>query len=334
MLLAAVHTSAQNVSQIQLLYEPVLLYPYMIVTLTGSNAFLLGVEQRKAVADFSKKYGETAIERIDGSGVSPAQLKSMMQSGSLFSTNRMILVTGVATNKLLGERIEDVLKADSQDIELIFIEPKFDKRSILFKTLKKNTEFHEYSVLDETSLSRWVVESTKQQGGIIDSSDARYLVQRVGTDQLRLSNELAKLVTYKSQISRHSIDELTQQTPQSTTFSLLDAAFSGNSKLALKIYEEQRKQKVEPQAIMGMIAWQLHILALVKAASQRGADEIAAQAKVSPFVVRKTMGLARGISLTDIKKLVSRTLLLDIRLKKDAIDADDAIKQLLLEITS
>lgn len=304
----------------------------MIVTLTGDNAFLLGSEYRRLVAEFSKQYGATAIERIDGAAVVPNQLQSLMQSGSLFSTKRMLVVSAIAGNKQLGEQIDNVLKADNSDIELIFVEPKFDKRSVLYKALKKKTDFREHNDLDANGLSRWAVEGAKQRGGTISSNDARYLVQRVGPDQLRLANELDKLVTYKPQISQSSIDELTELTPQSTTFSLLDAAFAGRAEQALKIYDEQRKQKIEPQAIIGMIAWQLHVLALVKTAGQRSPEEIAKESKVNPFVVRKTAGLARGISLADVKKLVSQTLSLDIRLKKDAIDADDAVKQLILEI--
>src|SRR3546814_19438404 len=62
-------------------------------------------------------------------------------------------------------------------------------------------------------------------------------------------------------------------TPQSTIFELLDAALSGNTRRALELYEEQRSMKVEPQQIIAMLAWQLHVLAVVKAAGERRSEE-------------------------------------------------------------
>ena len=304
----------------------------MIVTLTGDNAFMLGSESNRFIAEFTNKYGSTAIERIDGLSVVPNQLQSLMQSGSLFSTKRMMVVSAIAGNKQLGEQIDNVIGADNPDIELLFIEPKFDKRSVLYKVLKNKTDLREFNQLDAIALSKWVIDRTKQQGGEISSIDAKYLVQRIGLDQLRLANELEKLITYNPQVNKISIDELTDLTPQSSTFSLMDAAFAGDGAQALKIYDEQRKQKIEPMAVIGMIAWQLHVLALVKTAGQRNLDEIAREAKVNPFVVRKTINLARRTNLSDIKKLVGLTLSLDVRLKKDSIDADDAVSQLILEI--
>ncbi len=72
------------------------------------------------------------------------------------------------------------------------------------------------------------------------SKDAKYLVMRVGANQQTLSNELAKLLSYDKAITRQTIDLLTEQTPQSTIFELLDAAFAGNSKKAMELYAEQR----------------------------------------------------------------------------------------------
>jgi DNA polymerase III delta subunit len=89
---------------------------------------------------------------------------------------------------------------------------------------------------------------------------------------------------------------------------------------------------VEPQAILAMIAWQLHVLALIKTAGDRSVDVIAKEAKLNPFVVRKSQGIAQRLSLSELKDLVRRTLTLDIRLKRQAIDADDALQQLLLSM--
>src|SRR5690606_24141563 len=120
-----------------------------------------------------------------------------------------------------------------------------------------------------------------------------------------------KLVLFDPHISRESIGLLTEPLPQSTMFQLLDAAFAGDNKRALELYDEQRAQKVEPQAILGMIAWQLHVLALVKTAEQQGITDIAKEAKLSPFVVQKSRGITRRLSLAKLKDLLNRAHKLD-----------------------
>ena len=81
-----------------------------------------------------------------------------------------------------------------------------------------------------------------------------------------------------------------------------------------------------------MLAWQLHVLAVVKAGGARSADDIARMAKLNPFVVRKTQGLARALTLSRIKQLIRELLQLDLNLKRTAIDADEATQLYLLQL--
>ena len=100
----------------------------------------------------------------------------------------------------------------------------------------------------------------------------------------------------------------------------------------MQLYKEQRELKVEPQAIIAMVAWQLHILAVVKTAGTKPADEVAKAAKLNPFVVRKTQVLAKKITVPQLKQLVSDLLQLDMRLKRTATDADDAVQLYLIKL--
>jgi DNA polymerase III delta subunit len=81
-----------------------------------------------------------------------------------------------------------------------------------------------------------------------------------------------------------------------------------------------------------MIAWQIHIIAVVKFNDKDSAESIASIAKLNPYVVRKTLGLTRNLSQKQVKDLVSKALALDVRLKSEIIDADDAVQHFLLNI--
>ncbi len=106
------------------------------------------------------------------------------------------------------------------------------------------------------------------------------------------------------------------------------------TKAAIEIYEEQRRLRVEPQAILALIAWQLHLLSLIKTAKDRSSADIARAAGVSPYAVGRSMTIANNITAEGLKKLVHETLILDARLKSETIDTDGAMKNLLLRIST
>ena len=215
---------------------------------------------------------------------------------------------------------------------MLLVEPKLDKRTAYYKFLKKQLGYTEYPELDTPQLAKWLANVAKESNATISLGDANYLVTRVGQNQHLLSNELAKLAQYNPQITRAKIDLLTEQAPQSTIFELLDAALAGNRKRALSLYAEQRAMKVEPQQILALLGWQLHILALVKTAGDRDAGQIASQAKLNPYVVRKTQGIASRMSIAQVKKLVHDARVLDTRLKSESIDADEALQNLIITL--
>ena len=159
-------------------------------------------------------------------------------------------------------------------------------------------------------------------------------MERVGANQQLLSNELDKLLLYDANISRRTIDVLTDPTPQSTIFQLLEAAFAGNSKRALQLYAEQRALKVEPVQIIAMLTWQLHVLAIIKTAGDRSIDVIAQEAKLNPFVVRKSQAIAQSLTLTELKKLVTDLLKIDTASKRTNLDPDEALQHYLLALAS
>jgi DNA polymerase-3 subunit delta len=304
----------------------------MIVVLTGTNDFARAAELKRLTTDFIKTQGDFGLEKIDASETELGRLLESVASLPFLAARRMIVLTNIGLQKAVNEHIEQLLDAVADTTDLIIDERKFDKRLSLYKTLKKRTDFKEFSELDERSLSVWLVSEAKARGGTLSASDAGYLISRAGLNQMGLSNEVDKLLSYDLSISRQTIDLLVEPLPQSNVFELLDAAFSGNKRKTLELYKDQRNQQVEPQAIMGMIGWQLHILAVVKFNEKDPADVIAKEAKLNPYVVRKTQNLTRNLTQKDVKALISRALELDIRLKSEAIDADDAVQHFLLTI--
>jgi len=306
----------------------------MIVTVTGANDFARTRELHKLVADFVAEHTDMALERFDGEETPAARMCESVNSLPFLTARKLVVLREPGKQKAWAEQIADILKGVAASTDLIIVEPKLDKRLSYYKTLKKDTDFRDYTELDAGGLARWASDYAVEQGGTLSAGDARLLVDRVGLSQQMLQQELDKLLAYDPAITKASIELLTDLLPQSTVFELLDAAFAGRTKRAMELYREQRALKVEPQAIIALLAWQLHVLAVIKTAGERAADDIAREAKLNPYVVRKSQGLARNLALERLKQLIADLLDLDQKLKTISIDADEALRLYLLKISA
>lgn len=304
----------------------------MIVTLAGPNGFGLSGELRRLVDTFVGEHGGLALERLDGQETDFARMREALTALPFLSARKMVVLRAPGTNKQFTEKFEQLHSEIPEITDVILVEPKLDKRLAYYKFLKKHTDFRDFAESDQNGLARWLADTAKERGGSLSPADARYLVERVGANQQLLANELEKLLLYDPDISRQTIDVLTDETPQSTIFQLLEAAFAGNRRQAMKLYSEQRALKVEPPQIVAMLAWQLHVLAIIKTAGGRSADQIAQEAKINPFVIRKSQGITRNLSLAELKTLISDLLAIDVATKRSSIDPDEALQHYLLTL--
>lgn len=304
----------------------------MIISLTGNNFYLLKRRLDELANKFVAEQGELALERIDAEEAEPQAVLDAVQSLPFLANRKMVVVRSLGSNKSASGQIEQIISSAGDTTDIIFYEPAPDKRTAYFKVLKSQTNMEEFNELDQHSLAGWLSKEAKKLGGQLSQSDANYLVERVGTNQEQLANELEKLITYQPEISRANIDLLSVKTPQSKVFDLLDAVFAGNKKRALELYGEQRAQKVEPQAIMALVAWQLELIALAKYGKTKDAYAIAKDAGVSPYPLQKAQRLAGKMDERQLKSMINRALEIDYMSKTTPLDLDEALKTYIVTI--
>ncbi|MCA9324987.1 DNA polymerase III subunit delta [Candidatus Saccharibacteria bacterium] len=304
----------------------------MIATITGENQYARSRALHAAIQSFVEAEGDLALERLDGEDAEFVRIQEALTSLPFLANKKMVVLSSPSKNKTFVEQFEGLLQQVPDTTDLVLYEPKFDKRSSLYKFLKKSSDFQEFSDLDLPALTRWLVAEAENFGATLEQPEARFLIERVGQNQQLLASEVEKLSLVGGQISRQQITELTEATPQSSIFQLLDAALAGRAKQALQMYDEQRAMKVEPQQIIGMFAWQLHIMALLKTAGDRPADQVARQAKISPYVAGKTASLVRNMTLGRLVQILDELLDIDRRSKREALDLDDALRLFILDL--
>ncbi len=307
----------------------------MIVTLSGKNEFLINQEIRNIISEYIKVNGDLNVKKIiDTENLDLKDLILDLKSNSLFAENKLFIIYEPSNIKDLKSDFEDFISSINGENQIILVETNIPKSSTFYKYLQKNTDFIIFNELKSYDLSNWAVEYAKSLEAKLDKGTADYLINRIGLNQLILSSEINKLAIYDSDITRSSIDLLTERSPQSTIFSLLDAAFNMRSKEAIEIYADQRQQRVEPEYMISMLVWQMNILAIVISAKNMAVSELASISKISEYTINNTKKLAGKISYSKLKRLVSDLCEMDMRSKTESYDLDQSIKNFIISLGS
>ncbi len=304
----------------------------MIYTIAGNNSYMTQKASSKLIKDFLKDNPSHNLIRLDCAETGFEQIIGSISNVSLFGTKKLLVISNPELCDELITNIDLLLqKSDSSDVLIIY--DSVDKRSKLYKTLKKESQFQEFYVEEKADVTDWIIEEVKLLKGSISKSSAIFLANRVGNNQINLQNEIEKLVNYEPTITNENIELLCEPTPQSSVFQLLDAVFSGDYNLANKLYADQRAQNVEPIYILGMVIWQIHILAIVSAGKSMHSSDIAKKAKLNPYVVGKAMTVVGTMTQGHLQRILKTVTNLDLSLKTKPIDADEALKNLFLKLS-
>lgn len=305
----------------------------MISVFIGENTIERDSALKKYIAKFVSNNGDMALDVLNSEDLRFNDVIDSVTTAPFLASKRMVIVRYLSGNKELADRFEDIAARIADSTELVLVETTLDNRSSYSKQIKKLADnYNLYKALDGQELIDWVAATTAQKGGNISNKDAAYLIDRVGQNQQLLDSEIEKLLLLDSTISKHNIDELTERSPQSSVFNMIDALMQGRIGDASKLYDEQRAQGVEPQIIMGMLTWQLSVLANIVAEPKDNPDIVAKRSKLSPFVVRKNYPLAKNINKSKMVQILDLAIDADKKIKTGKLKADNGVHSLLLQI--
>jgi DNA polymerase III subunit delta len=305
----------------------------VIITLTGENTFAARQAERQLINAFSAKYDPSGIERVEGESLEASRLPDLLQGATLFAPVRLVILKDVSSNKALLEPLGDMLARAADETTVVIADSNLDKRTKLYKFLKSKSNFQDFALLDESKLAAWTQKTAKNYDATISRADALYLVQRVGHDQWQLQHEVHKLAHYSADITRDSIDLLVEPHPEGTAFELLDAVFAGEAQKAAVLLAALKTVE-DPYKLFGLLASQVHALAVVTAASTRPADQIAKDAGIHPFVVRKAQGTAKRLGQGNVQRIARLVANCDWQLKSTGADPWHLLAMVLTKIAN
>lgn len=270
----------------------------MITLLTGDNSFEIQQSIDKIAASF-----DGVVERIDGAALQLNQLPDILMGISLFSTARTVIIRGLSENKAIWPVFGDWLPRISDDIHLVLVESKLDKRTSTYKSLQKVakiTEFVAWTDRDSYLAEKWVADQSKNMNLSLNTKCIQFLVTRVGVDQWQLYYALQKLAL-TDEVTVESIKNIIDANPVENVFNLFETAVRGDIH-ELRAMLNVLEQTEDVFRLSALLSSQVFQLAAVSSAET--GDNPAKDFAIHPFVVQKMTALAKRLGKAKIAKIV------------------------------
>ncbi|MFC1617653.1 DNA polymerase III subunit delta [Patescibacteria group bacterium] len=283
---------------------------------SGMNLAVLSMKESK-FADFSKTV--TAMPFMGD--------RRLVVAKNLLSEAKADLQEPIA--KMLKDK-----KIPAETTVIFYEQAKPDRRKKLFKDLNKEKLAQEFKLLADYEVSNWVQAEVARREGEIAPSAAAKLAAYIGNDLWRLSNEIEKLIIYRSnqEIRAEDVELLVKAKLDENIFNLVDAVSNSNVSQALKLLHENFEQGQSEQYLLAMISYQFRNLAQIKPLLDEGMPEdlIKKQTGLHPFVIKKTATQARRFSQDKIKKIYDILVRTDIAMKTGKVEQKTALDLLVV----
>lgn len=304
----------------------------MIILFSGPNDYAITQELKNLKTSFAEANGEDSINHFQADNLEETNLANLIMGGSLFSQARLLIIENLTNNKDIARRLDQYLGQVPEDVTLVITDNKPDKRTSWYKLINKIGKIQEFFELSDYQAVTWVEQYVKNKKGRINHKLANFLVERVGTNQWSLSNEIDKLLTFDSNVTEETIEQLVEINPRDTIFQLLDAVVKADTKRAHRLYNQLQIKEIDAHQFIGMMAWQLHNMLIVRTNFELNDREVASRAGLSPFVVEKNRKLVTKLTLRNIKNMIDLSIKTDFKLKQTGSDKNQRIKLLIDQI--
>ena len=289
----------------------------------------------------SASLGDTNLAVLDGGQVSFEELARQILAMPFLSKKRLVIIKNLlsgAKKEVLEKMNEFLAKVPEATVLILAEEGVPDRRTALFKKLNQPKLAQEFNLLDEEKLRRWVKVEAEKAGASIEQEAIAKLIDYIGSDLWRMSNEIQKLSAYSKRLTAENIELLVQPQIQSNIFDLMDAIADRNLEKSMKeLYQLFDNGKAE-HYILSMIVLEYRNLLIAKDLSQRAGNKLnkwtlAKKASMHPFVAQKTLVLSNKYELEDLKKIYRTLLNFDHKIKTGKIEPKVALELLIFKLT-
>ena len=286
----------------------------MIHLLYGDNEF----EKQVALVSL---VGDADVVRYDGEELTLADMQEITIGQTLFTQSSVYVISKLSENSDIWSRLSELPFDDDKTI--ILVESKLDKRTKTYKWLQKTAKTQEFMPLSDRQKPQrisWCEAQARERGYKLTRTQIGTLIDRLGFDQLRLSNFLDQLALAE-EITDELIDQLVPLARSENVFDLFVAALSKDYETVHNIisYLESESGLDGAYQTMGLLASQAtNMAALVLAGGDN--KTVAADLSVNPYVLQRLSSSARTIDIEHLRQINDALFQADLQMKTTGVN--------------
>ncbi len=274
------------------------------------------------------------------------------ESLPLMDKNRIIVIknselfkTGTkGLSKEDEKKLIAYLENPSKTTIALFCPQEIDKRSALFKQIKKKHCIFEANKLEISELRLWCKTILKKSNAVIDDKELENFIEKTGyyykesEKNLRdLENELDKISSLyhkQGEITSRDIDLIILQNFENNIFKFIEDTFSGEYKKALIEFNHMLDSGESALMILTMLGKQLSMITKYHILKNKGYNEalIAQKLSVHPYALKKASINSRKLKYKEALILLNLCLDTDYRIKNGQINEKIGVELILTKI--
>jgi len=279
--------------------------------IAGTDGAKIDETRARLRARAEREGGSAALEVFEpgeGKGMPDHEaLLAAIPAMSLMGTRRYLLADGV--ERWRDKQLEPVLAALGElppDLTLVLI--CRDKAAAkLAKAVKAASgEVHEFEAPKAREMPSVLVREAQQLGFRLEPAAARLLVERMGSNPLRLRNELERLTLWAGEggeVTASDLQEMIADTSEAAVWSLSDALIEGDAAAALRIGERLIGQGENVTGLIYGLASRLRSGCSAAAQLEEGIPpkQVESSLKMHPYAAKQLVNRLRDANLADLR---------------------------------
>lgn len=324
----------------------------MVIYLSGKDTYS-SRERLKHLRDaFVKKYDPSAMNvvTLDGAGLKFEAFQEAVASQGFLSSRRFVIVSRpLEADRKAQEAISEFIRSKGVPEETIVVcwsgeelgkkkRKKAEEEPSSLEAILRRLKNHEvFNPLEPAAVERWIARYVKERGSSIDRPAVERIASAIGSDLWLGANELDKLLhQHPDRISEKDIDASVTAKEETNIFNFTDALSQKNSRMALKLLEEQLEAGANELYLLTMIARQIRILISISdvASSEPNPATIAARLQLHPFVVKKGLLQIRSFSQSELIRAHDEIVEIDRKMKSTRPDSRALLELFVLRLCS
>ncbi len=304
----------------------------------GEESYLIQQYKNRLKTAILNNSDEMNYNYFEGKSIQVNKIIEAAETLPFFNDKRLIIIENSELFKKQNELSEYIQKIPPTT-HIIFIEKEIDKRSKLFKEIKKMGTISEMNSQDELSLTKWILGILKKENKSITKESLDQFLSKTGTSMDNIKQELEKLICYtmdKEIIQLEDIETICSIQTSNKIFDMITSIAEKNQKKALSLYYDLLTLKEPAMRILFLISRQFNILYQVKDLKRLGYNNqiIGQKLGYQPFIINKYISQSNNFKEEYLRNAVERCVQTEEEIKTGRCNDVLGVELIIIEFSN